>query len=109
MELKLAPEELADAVAGAVERALREAGVAAAVRAAIDAELALRGLLTKEQGAKYLGIESRTLEIWMRPAGQNGGRGVPHLKIGETVRFKLASLEAWALQFEVNKVLPAAA
>ncbi len=109
MELKLATGELSDALAHGVAEALRGAGIVAAVNAAIEAELAARGLLTKEQAAKFLTIELRTLENWMRPAGDRGGRGVPHLKIGETVRFKLQSLEAWACQFEVNRVLPAAA
>jgi hypothetical protein len=97
------PPALAEAV---LSCALREAGIVGAIERAVQIQLAARGLLNKAGAAKFLEIEERTLEIWMRAAGDRGGRGVPHYKIGEAVRFKLAALEAWCAQYEINKVLP---
>ena len=97
------PPELAER---ALTESLRAAGVAQAIAEAAEVRLALRGLLDKAAAAKFLKIEERTLEIWMRTAGDRGGRGVPHFKIGEAVRFTLPALEAWLAQYEVNKVLP---
>ncbi len=96
------PPAVAEAV---LASALREAGIVAQIAAAMETALALRGLVNKAGAAKFLEIEERTLEIWMRPAGDRGGRGVPHYKIGEMVRFKIAALEAWVECYEVNKVL----
>jgi hypothetical protein len=110
MRVEIPPEELSAAVSAGVRNALQGAGIVDAVHAAIEAQLALRGLLDKAEAMKFLRIKSeRTLELWMKPAGDNGGRGLPYLKIGDSVRFKLASLEAWSVQYEVNKVLPKAA
>ncbi len=108
MELKLDPTEFRDVAESALQSALEKAGVVKAIQDAALANLAARGLLDKELAAKFLGIEPRTLEIWMRPLGDRCGRGVPHMKIGETVRFKIESLEAWAAQHEVNRVLTVA-
>lgn len=110
VEIKLPLRDSIDELAARVlGHALQEAGIVEAIRVATETHLAHSGLLTKEQAAKWLRIEESALQIWIRPVGDRGGRGVPHLKIGETVRFRLASLEAWAAQFEVNKILPAAA
>lgn len=97
------PPALAESVLAC---ALREAGIVAQIEAAVQTRLSETGLLDKVQAAKFLSIEMRTLEVWMRPGGDRGGRGVPHLKIGEAVRFKVASLEAWAGQYEINRLLP---
>jgi hypothetical protein len=102
---------------GGVERLAREvlaealesAGVVAAIELAAESHLACRGLLTKDQMLRYLSIESmRTLDMWMKPES-DGGRGLPHLKIGETVRFRLSSVESWAEKYEVNRNLSSAA
>jgi excisionase family DNA binding protein len=41
-------------------------------------------LITKKELAAYLGITERTVEAWMRL------RYVPYIKIGRTVRFRVA-------------------
>lgn len=109
MKLELGETEFREVAESVLARAIEKGGVVDAIREAAEAALAARGLLDKEQARRYLQIEERTLEIWMRPAGVKGGRGVPHMKIGEAVRFRLESLEAWALQHEINKVVPIAA
>lgn len=98
------PVELAERV---LATALRESGILERIDAAKDAALAVRGLMKKPEAAKFLTLEERTLEIWMRPVGDRGGRGVPHIKIGDRVFFQLAALEAWLAQdqFQVNRVL----
>lgn len=48
-------------------------------------------LLTTPQAAEFLGgIKTNTLEIWR---GQ--GRGVPYIKIGRLVRYKVEDLEKY--------------
>jgi hypothetical protein len=92
-----------------VTRVLREsidrAGIAQAIADATALELALHGNLDKEGAAKFLKIGVSTLEEWMLPV-QEGGKGCPYYKIGAAVRFRIAPLEAWLNNFEVNRVLP---
>lgn len=109
MKFELDHDEFRAAAEAALARALEKGGIVEAIKDASMAALASKGLLDKEAAARYFGIEPRTLEIWIRPLGERGGKGVPHLKIGETVRFKLASLEAWAAQHELNRVVTIAA
>lgn len=60
------------------------------------------GYMDKEGAAAYLGLKSeRALESWMKPLAQ-GGRGLPHLRFGATVRFRRDRIDAWSLAFEVN-------
>lgn len=99
-------EQLAERV---LSEALKQSGIVPAIELAVQAQLSMSGLLDKPAAAKWLRIEESALQIWMRPVGDRGGRGLPHVKIGETVRFRLSALEAWVAQFEVNRVLPAAA
>lgn len=48
-------------------------------------------LLTTPQAAEYLGgLKINTLEIWR---GQ--GRGIPYIKIGRLVRYRLEDLDAY--------------
>lgn len=49
-------------------------------------------MLTTRQAAEYLGLAKSTLEIW-RCRGENG---LPYLKMGRAVRYRLSDLEAWA-------------
>ena len=92
-----------------LSEALERSGVVRAIELSVEAHLSTRGLLTKDQMLRYLGIESmRTLDTWMKPESE-GGRGLPHLKIGETVRFRLTSIEEWEKKYEINRVLSAAA
>jgi len=43
-------------------------------------------LMSKTDMAAYLGVSDRTLEIWMRR------RLIPYIKLGRTVRFRIASV-----------------
>lgn len=108
MKLDLPPEEfravaepLLRAVAGQLAQQL-------AATAAALAQDAAEGYMDKEQAARYLGLEwgengSRTLEGWMKPVSE-GGRGLPHMKIGATVKFKRGRIDAWMLTLERNPV-----
>ena len=61
------------------------------------------GYMDKPQAAAYLKIEERALENWMKQASDSGrGRGLPHVKIGATVRFQKSRIDAWMLSLEVN-------
>lgn len=106
----------ADELAAAVEPLLARAGaelagriLAIAQSVATDRE---QGLMDKAAAAKYLGIEVRALEDWMKaPHESPRGRGLPHFKLGETVRFSRVRIDAWALCHERNTpaLLPALA
>ena len=54
------------------------------------------GLLRKRELARQLGISKRTLDVWMAQ-----GR-VPFLKIGRSVRFRLADVLEKLQTFRVN-------
>jgi excisionase family DNA binding protein len=54
------------------------------------------GLLRKPELANKLAISKRTLDVWMR-----NGR-VPFLKVGKTVRFRLADVLEKLNAFRVN-------
>ena len=70
--------------------------------AAAMAEDASQGYMDKAAAMKYVKLESeRALETWMKPV-KDGGRGMPHMKIGETVRFSRARIDAWMLTLERN-------
>ena len=103
MELRLPADQFRDVATAVLKDALERGGIAEAIRQAAMAALAMKGMLEKEHAAKYLGIEVRTLELWMKPVAE-GGKGVPHLKIDKTVRFRIEALDAWSAKFEVNPV-----
>ncbi len=60
------------------------------------AESAADGLLTKSELAPKLRISNRTLDVWMR-----NGR-IPFLKLGKSVRFRLADVIEKLNQYRVN-------
>ncbi|MES2572147.1 MAG: hypothetical protein V4710_19080 [Verrucomicrobiota bacterium] len=109
MELKVLDGDFKELVAEAVAKVLRESGLIAAIKYAAELQLAQEGLMTKEQVGDWLGVDERCIELWMRPASEPRGRGLPHIKIGTTVRFRLEALKRWALQHEVNQVISKAA
>lgn len=109
MTIELPSEDFRELAETVLARALKEGGVVKAIQEAIEAQLALRGAIDKATAAKFLTVEERTLEIWCRKEGDRGGRGCPHTKIGETVRFRIESLDAWLKSHEVNPVLRAVA
>lgn len=101
MRIELPPEDFR---ALAEPLLARVAGVLAAQLAASATALAeeyAAGYMDKDEAAKYLGIEVRALENWMKPI-REGGRALPHLKVGATVRFRRCRIDAWALDLEVN-------
>lgn len=58
-------------------------------------------LLTTEEAADYLRMNAHTLRVWrsrLRPGGP------PFVKIGRRVRYRAASLAAWAAEHETQPV-----
>jgi hypothetical protein len=101
MNLTIPGEEVAAAVSPllhCIGEALAAHLVRLAEAAADDKE---GGLMDKAETARYLKIEERALENWMRPI-EKGGRGIPYSKIGETVRFRRSRINAWLLTLERN-------
>lgn len=54
------------------------------------------GLLTKKEAAAWLRVSTRTLDAWMK------SRAVGFIKIGRTVRFRLADIDEALNRFRVN-------
>jgi hypothetical protein len=83
----------------------RIAGALAAQLATVAETLAAeraQGYMDKAEAMLYVGLKSeRALEGWMKPLAE-GGRGMPHMKIGETVKFKRSRIDAWMLTMEKN-------
>jgi excisionase family DNA binding protein len=48
-------------------------------------------LLSREEAAAYLGLKPQTLAAW----AVTGRYGLPVVKVGRSVRYRLADLEAW--------------
>ena len=48
-------------------------------------------LLTRRQAADYLGLREQTLAIWH----STGRYGLPVVKVGRAVRYRLSDLERW--------------
>jgi hypothetical protein len=105
LTLALPAEPFRDLAAEILGKAIEKGGVVEAIKTAAAADIASQGLIDKAAAAQFLGVEPRTLEVWMRPVAQ-GGKAVPHMKIGETVRFRIDQLREWADQYTVNRVLP---
>ena len=63
----------------------------------------------KTEAARYLGQSERTIDEWMRQAGQPRGRSLPHFKIGKSVLFKRESIDRWLAAQEIHKPLSAVA
>jgi excisionase family DNA binding protein len=50
-----------------------------------------RKLLSREEAAAHLGLAPQTLAAW----AVTGRYGLPMVKVGRSVRYRLADLEAW--------------
>ena len=49
-------------------------------------------LLTRDEAAEFLGLKnSRTLEVW----ASTNRYGLPYVKVGRSVRYRLSDLEKW--------------
>ena len=48
-------------------------------------------LLTREQAADFLKMRPQTLAAW----GSNGRYGLPMIRVGRSVRYRLSDLESW--------------
>lgn len=44
--------------------------------------------LNKQQAYHYLGISNNTLDSWIK-------KGLPHIKVGKTIRFDKAEINRW--------------
>jgi excisionase family DNA binding protein len=53
--------------------------------------LAPSRLLTAAEAAEFLGIAIQTLAVWR----MNKRCNIPYIKVGQSVRYRLADLEAW--------------
>ena len=57
-------------------------------------------LLTRRQAASYLGLAVQTLASWRC----TGRYGLPVVKVGRSVRYRLADLDAWIAKRTVGVV-----
>ncbi|HUT58121.1 MAG TPA: helix-turn-helix domain-containing protein [Phycisphaerae bacterium] len=48
-------------------------------------------LLTREQAAAYLGVRPQTLAVW----ASTGRYNLPMVRVGRSVRYRVADLERW--------------
>jgi len=48
-------------------------------------------LLTREQAAAYLGVRPQTLAVW----ASTGRYNLPMVRVGRSVRYRVADLEKW--------------
>jgi excisionase family DNA binding protein len=48
-------------------------------------------LLTREQAAAYLGVRPQTLAVWASAGRYN----LPMVRVGRSVRYRVADLEKW--------------
>lgn len=44
--------------------------------------------LNKQQACHYLGISNNTLDSWIK-------KGLPHIRVGKTIRFDKAEINRW--------------
>jgi len=57
-----------------------------------------RALLTREEAADYLGVLPQTLAAW----ATTGRYELPYIRVGKSVRYRLADLEAWLVSRTVR-------
>jgi excisionase family DNA binding protein len=60
----------------------------------ILASLIRSDLLNTEQAAAYLGVTSRTLEVWRCTKRQ----AIPYIKVGRLVKYRKTELDQWLAQ-----------
>jgi excisionase family DNA binding protein len=60
----------------------------------ILASLLRSDLLNTEQAAAYLGVTSRTLEVWRCTKRH----AIPYIKVGRLVKYRKAELDHWLAQ-----------
>lgn len=106
MNLTLPESELAAVVRPLLDRVAGELAAQLLQLSAGMAQDRANGLMDKEEAARYLKIEVRALEDWMKPAHEERGRGLPYFKLRSTVRFSRARIDVWALTHEENVPAP---
>lgn len=53
-------------------------------------------LLTSKEVAPLVGVtHHKTVEVWARPRGKKGGRGLPCVRLGRNLRFRRGDVRAW--------------
>jgi len=102
MNIEIPPEEFRAVAEPLLARVAGELAAQLVKTAEALAQDRTAGCLDKAGVAAYLGQKVRTVENWMRPKSAPGGRGLPHVKIGETVLFMRPRIEAWLLTMERN-------
>lgn len=58
-------------------------------------------LMTRKEAADYLGVKSRTLEIW----ASTGRHCIPYVRIGREVRYRRADLDRLVDRLLITPVL----
>lgn len=56
-------------------------------------------LLTSGEAASYIGVTSRTLEVWRCTKRH----WIPYIKVGRLVKYRQAALDAWLTSRTVSK------
>jgi excisionase family DNA binding protein len=59
-------------------------------------------LLTREQAAEVLSVKPQTLAVW----ACTGRYGLPHIKMGSSVRYRLSDLEKFIADRTVEFTMP---
>lgn len=59
----------------------------------------VNGLLDEKQAAQYMSVSPGTLSVWR----STGRYGLPFLKVGSRVRYRVSDLDAWlATRLQAN-------
>lgn len=48
-------------------------------------------LMTREEAADYLSIQTQTLAVW----ASNGRYNIPYIRVGRSVRYRRSDLDRW--------------
>ncbi|MGO2312769.1 helix-turn-helix transcriptional regulator [Brachybacterium tyrofermentans] len=60
-----------------------------------ESEVPTRAALATAQAAEYLSLPKGTLEVW-----RSRGEGPPYVRLGRSVRYRIATLDAYLLAHE---------
>lgn len=60
--------------------------------------MSVREMLTRNEAALFLGVQPQTLTVWH----STGRYSLPVVKVGRSVRYRLADLEKWLAERTVT-------
>lgn len=63
---------------------------------------AVRDTLTEDEAAAFIGFEPQTLAVWR----STGRHDLPFVRVGRSIRYRRADLEAWLDAHTVGKRKP---